>query len=104
MQNNTSYTTWQANAHSSCFTRLCCDRLSTHEHTSSTKCLHPGLVLSAWQQPPHSVAVRESSTLQHTFMKHSEHGDGRGVPHLPAQGVVGGAKQCLTQVLNVGMD
>ena len=88
-----------------CFyiTCVCCDRLGTHEHTVSTQRLHLGLVLLAWQQPPHSVVGDERGALQRSLVVDSEHGDGRGVPHLPAQGVVIGAKRCLTQGVDAGV-
>ncbi len=85
-------------------TCVCRDRLGTHEHTVSTERLHLGLVLLAWLQPRHSVVGNERGALQRPLVVNSEHGDGRGVPHVPAQGVVVGAKRCLTQGPDAGVN
>lgn len=84
-------------------TCVCRDRLHTHEHAVSTQRLHLGLVLLALQKSLHSVAGDEGGALQHAVLVHSERGDGRDVPHLPAQGVVIGAEWCLTQGLDAGV-
>lgn len=73
-------------------TCVCRDRLHTHEHAVSTQRLHLGLVLLALQKSLHSVVGDEGGALQHAVLVHSERGDGRDVPHLPAQGVVIGAE------------
>lgn len=57
----------------------------------------------ARQHPPHGEVGDERGALQRPLMVDSEHGDGRGVPHLPAHGVVVGAEGRLTQRLDAGV-
>ena len=85
-------------------TCVCSDRLGAHEHSFSTQRLHFGLVPLAWQQPPDSVVGRECGAVQRVIVVNSEPGDERGVRHLPAQGVVVGAKRWLIQGPDVGED
>lgn len=85
------------------FTCVSSDRLCAHQYTVATQRLHLGLVALARQQPRQRIVGDKCGALQHPLVVDPEHGDGRRVLYLPAQGVAVGAERCLTQGLDAGV-